>query len=542
MRVPVACVLLATFALVQSPAPDLVVANARVFTGSASQPWAEAISVKGDRIAAVGTTAEIAKTAGSATKTIDAGGRLLIPGINDAHTHIGVRPPGTVLEGPPAIEKDPTLAEVLTRLRAAAATAPPGGWIYGEIGGTVLGDPRVTRATLDRLSGDRPVLLRAWTGHGTIANTAALRALGIKLGLKDDEPNPPGGTFVRTADGSKLTGLAHEYADYLIGRRLAALAPKTEQLRAFTAYARDAAGYGITSSQIMMTTFPIEVAAGLLGSAEIPIRLRLIDFPMIAMAAWHAPAEQPKRNSLITISGVKWILDGTPVERMMFLRGPYADLPQWRGHLNFSEADLRGFFERALAAKVQPMLHAVGDAAVGAVLDGLEATGGERWKPLRPRLEHGDMLQSADFARAARMGVTLVQNPSHFTIGDIVQARLGAERAQRMFQVKAAVAAGVPFALGSDGPMNPFLNIMFAATNAANPSQALTVQQALTAYTAGSAAAELAESEKGTLKPGMLADFALLSQDIFKVARPELPKTVSVLTVVNGRVVHSRLE
>jgi hypothetical protein len=152
------------------------------------------------------------------------------------------------------------------------------------------------------------------------------------------------------------------------------------------------------------------------------------------------------------------------------------------------------------------------------------------------------MLQSADFARAARMGVTLVQNPSHFTIGEIVQARVGAERAQRMFQVKAAVAAGVPFALGSDGPMNPFLNIMFAATNAANPSQALTVQQALTAYTAGSAAAELAESEKGTLKPGMLADFALLSQDIFKVARPELPKTVSVLTVVNGRVVHSRLE
>ena len=542
MRVPVACVLLATFTLVQSPAPDLVVANARVFTGSASQPWAEAISVKGDRIAAVGTTAEIAKTAGSATKTIDAGGRLLIPGINDAHTHIGVRPAGTVLEGPPAIEKDPTLAEVLTRLRDAAAKAPPGGWIYGEIGGTVLGDPRVTRATLDRLSGDRPVLLRAWTGHGTIANTAALRALGIKLGLKDDEPNPPGGTFVRTADGSKLTGLAHEYADYLIGRRLAALAPKTEQLRAFTAYARDAVGYGITSSQIMMTTFPIEVAAGLLGSAEIPIRLRLIDFPMIAMAAWHAPAEQPKRNSLITISGVKWILDGTPVERMMFLRGSYADLPQWRGHLNFSEADLRGFFERALAAKVQPMLHAVGDAAVGAVLDGLEATGGERWKPLRPRLEHGDMLQSADFARAARMGVTLVQNPSHFTIGEIVQARVGAERAQRMFQVKAAVAAGVPFALGSDGPMNPFLNIMFAATNAANPSQALTVQQALTAYTAGSAAAELAESEKGTLKPGMLADFALLSQDIFKVARPELPKTVSVLTVVNGRVVHSRLE
>src|SRR4029078_7481586 len=111
MRVPVACVLLATFALVQSAAPDLVVANARVFTGSASQPWAEAVSVKGDPIAAGGTTAEIAKTAGSATKTIDAGGRLLIPGINDAHTHIGVRPPGTVVEGAPELETDSTRAD-----------------------------------------------------------------------------------------------------------------------------------------------------------------------------------------------------------------------------------------------------------------------------------------------------------------------------------------------------------------------------------------------------------------------------------------------
>jgi predicted amidohydrolase YtcJ len=263
---------------------------------------------------------------------------------------------------------------------------------------------------------------------------------------------------------------------------------------------------------------------------------------MSAMPAWRAPAAEAKRTSSVTVSGVKWILDGTPVERMMFLRAPYADLPQWRGRLNFTEGDLRGFLQRAQAAQVQPIFHAVGDAAIAAVLDGLEATGGERWKPLRPRIEHGDMLQSADFARAARMGVTIVQNPSHFTISQIMPARLGPERAQRVSQVKAIVSAGVPFALGSDGPMNPFLNIMFATVNAVNPSQALTVQQALTAYTAGSAAAELAEAEKGTLKPGMLADVALLSQDIFKAARQDLPKTTSVLTIVNGRIVHSRLD
>jgi hypothetical protein len=136
------------------------------------------------------------------------------------------------------------------------------------------------------------------------------------------------------------------------------------------------------------------------------------------------------------------------------------------------------------------------------------------------------------------MGVTIVQNPSHFMIAPQLQARLGAERVARMDVVKSAIAAGVPFAIGSDGPLNPFLNIMFATINAANPSQALTVEQAVAAYTRGSAFAEHAEREKGTIAPGMLADVALLSQDIFKVPPPELPRTTSVLTIVNGRIVH----
>jgi predicted amidohydrolase YtcJ len=148
------------------------------------------------------------------------------------------------------------------------------------------------------------------------------------------------------------------------------------------------------------------------------------------------------------------------------------------------------------------------------------------------------MLQSADFERAVRLGVTIVQNPSHFMIPAVIHARLGAARAQQVMRVKDIVGSGVPLALGSDGPLNPFLNIMFASINANNPSQALTVEQALVAYTAGSAAAEFAEAEKGMLETGMLADFALLSQDIFRVPTSELPMTTSVLTMVNGRIVH----
>jgi predicted amidohydrolase YtcJ len=148
------------------------------------------------------------------------------------------------------------------------------------------------------------------------------------------------------------------------------------------------------------------------------------------------------------------------------------------------------------------------------------------------------MLQAADFARAVRMGVTIVQNPSHLMIAPLLQQRFGPERMARTDQIKAAIAAGVPFAIGSDGPINPFLNIMFAAMNPANPSQALTVEQAVTAYTRGSAAAELSERQKGTIAPGMLADVALLSQNIFTVPISDLPRTTSVLTIVNGRIVH----
>jgi predicted amidohydrolase YtcJ len=258
------------------------------------------------------------------------------------------------------------------------------------------------------------------------------------------------------------------------------------------------------------------------------------------MSAWQPRTRPAPTSPLATISGTKWIVDGTPIERLMVLRAPYADMPGTKGRLNFSADEMRQFLRRALDAREQPLFHAVGDGAIAAVLDALEATGGERWKPLRPRIEHGDMLGSADLARAARLGVVVVQNPAHFMIADTFRQRVG-DRIQQSTRVKDIAASGVTFALGSDGPLNPFLNMMFATINAVNPPQALTVEQALVAYTAGSAAAEHAEDRKGRLQPGMLADLAVLSQDIFKVPAPELPKTSSVLTIVDGRIVVDRI-
>ncbi|HVD90973.1 MAG TPA: amidohydrolase [Vicinamibacterales bacterium] len=515
--------------------PDIVILNARVYTGDAAHPWAEAISIRANRIDAVGTTAEVKAASANAARTIDAGGRLLIPGFNDAHAHPGAMPDATILEGPPAVEHDPPLDEMIARIKVAMEKTPSGRWIVGEIGSAVLEDPRATRETLDPLTTDRPLMLHAWTGHGTIFNTPALRALRVS----DTEADPPGGLFGRLADGRTLSGLAHEYADYDLRRRLTMIPDQAAQVKAFEAFATEAASFGITSVQAMMTAYPAAEAAPWIESAHLPVRMRLIDFPISAMKEWTEPASRRVRmtSPIVTISGTKWILDGTPIERLALLRAPYADAPKTSGRLNFTGVDLREFLHRAFDAREQPMLHAVGDGAIALVLDAIEDTGDARWTALRPRIEHADMLQAADFARAARMGVTIVQNPSHFMIAPILQQRWGAARVARADQVKGAIAAGVPFAIGSDGPINPFLNIMFATMNPANPSQALTVEQAVAAYTRGSAAAELAERQKGTIARGMLADVALLSQDIFKVPIPDLPRTTSVLTIVNGRIV-----
>ena len=522
----------------QSP-PDLVVLNGRVFTGVPAQPWSEAVAIRGDRIVGVGTSSDVRAQVAAATRVVDAGGRLVIPGINDAHVHPGAAPQWTVLAGPPAMVHDPSFPEVLQRLKEAVPTTQPGGWIFGDIGAVVLEDPAATRFALDAIAPDRLVVLQAWTGHGALYNTAALR----RLGVGDEEADPPGGFFVRVPGKKTVSGIAHEYANFRLVRAIQTEPRPEAQLAAFQQGAEQAASFGITSLQAMMGAMPVSDAVRVLTPAALPVRLRLIDFPLTAMAEWQQPAAPTASAAgLITVSGTKWILDGTPIERLMFVRTPYTDRSETKGRLNFSQGDLSAFLGRAMAASEQPMLHAVGDAALDVVLTALEQTGGEQWRRLRPRVEHGDMLEPSQFERARRLGLVLVQNPSHFMIRPAVETRLGPERTARFAMVKTASAAGVPLAFGSDGPPNPFLNIMFATINANNPAEALSREQALVAYTQGSAFAEFAENEKGTIAAGKLADLAILSQDIFTVSADALPATTSVLTMVGGRVVHDTLK
>lgn len=203
--------------------------------------------------------------------------------------------------------------------------------------------------------------------------------------------------------------------------------------------------------------------------------------------------------------------------------------------LTFPSAEIEKMLRESLQDNDQLMVHVFGYNSAAAMLDAMQATGGKRvWAGRRVRFEHGDGLFPDLIPLVKEMGVVVVQNPSHLNVATIFPG-LFLEHAQPL---RSLLAAGIPVALGSDGPTNPYLNIMLASLHPNRPSEAITREQAVIAYTLTSAYAEFAEKDKGSLEPGKLADLAVLSQDIFTVPVRELPKTVSVLTMVGGKVVY----
>ena len=235
---------------------------------------------------------------------------------------------------------------------------------------------------------------------------------------------------------------------------------------------------------------------------------------------------------------MKYILDGTPVERLALMRRPYAGRPGWYGRLAFPVDTLRTILTEALEGDQQALLHAVGDSTIALVLGLMtELAPDSVWRARRVRLEHADMLAPDLIPLARRLGVVVVQNPSHLMLGVRFSPPYGADFVRWFQPVRSLLAAGIPLALGSDGALSPFLNLMFAVINP-HQEERLSLEQAVRAYTFGSAYAEGMEQEKGTLAPGMLADLAVLSQDIFSVPVETLPRTTSVLTLLGGKIVH----
>jgi len=319
-------------------------------------------------------------------------------------------------------------------------------------------------------------------------------------------------------------------------------ADPADAVASYRRFAAEARTYGITSVQLMVDALPIDVAAKDLVQADLPMRIRTYRFPMRegdGETMDSKPPLPPQPTPLIDTRGMKWIIDGTPVERLAFLRAPYSDKPGERGRLNFSTERIAQFVGWAYGTEDPLAVHAVGDGAIDAYVSAVEKAGrGEVWRQKRPRIEHGDLMTPDLMARVKAMGMVVVQNPIHFSLVDAFVPRLGKERMATMQPMKSLLEAGIPLAIGGDGPINPFLNIMLATTHPANPKEELTREQAVTAYTAGSAFAEFQETDKGRLVIGQLADLAILSADLFTVPVPELPNIRSEMTMLGGRIIH----
>jgi predicted amidohydrolase YtcJ len=516
-----------------APGPDTILVNGKVFTANPAQPWAEAIAIRGDRVIAVGSTTEVSALAGDGTRRIDVGGRTVIPGINDAHVHVG---PSTLAHSIPG-PTEPAAEQVAAALAAADREAAPGLPLAGQIGGRVWDDPSIDRKWLDARVPARAVTLRAYTGHGWILNSRALADAGIDESIGD----PDGGRFGRDASGT-LNGRVEENAMILIDRRLTAKIEKAGRPEFYRRFATEAVQFGITSVHLMANALPHAETVDAVVAAATPLRWRILRWPLKEAGSEtqdskaHLP---PQPTPRIDARGMKWMLDGTPVERLAAVRQGYADRPAETGRLNFSAERIATFVGWAYGSEDPLAVHAVGDRAIETYLAALERAGRpETWRAKRPRLEHGDMLMPDLIPRAKALGVVVVQNPAHLMLAEDIAARLGPERTQVMQPMKSLIDAGIPLALGSDGPLNPFLNILFATTHAVNPSEALSREQAVTAYTYGAAFAEFAERDKGRLAAGAFADLAVLSADLFSVAPPELPRIVSLLTLIGGQPAH----
>jgi predicted amidohydrolase YtcJ len=521
----------------QEPSPDLILYNGKIFTSNAAHPYVQALAIGGERILATGDSTRIIALAGQKTTRFNLGGRTVIPGINDAHNHLGIGPANeTDLEFKGF---DPSWEEVKAKIGAAVAKTPKGTFIRGEIGVSIFHDVSVNRETLDKLAPEHPVILTSITGHAIIANSAALNATGIR----EDQPDPLGGRFERLPDG-KLSGVLREYAAFLMRRNLANLAGEDTAIAQLRETLVQAAKFGITTIQDMSNAMAPERSIRLLQRVPASIRVRVIRMPMTTPAGrdvhegWPTPATN---NPLLRVSGTKWMLDGTPLEGTFLPRTDTTPVGEVSLHqpMTFSAQELSAMLRESLKSGDPLLLHVSGRPAPEAMLRAMEKAGGEKvWAGQRVRFEHGDGLVPDLIPAVKKMGIVVVQNATHFDAVDMVPGLGNQFSAPGIQPLGSLLAAGIPVALGSDGPTNPYLNIMYAVTHPDNPSEAITREQAVIAYTLTSAYAEFSEKEKGSLEPGKFADLAVLSQDIFTVSASDLPKTTSLLTLVGGKVVY----
>lgn len=506
---------------VSPPGPDLLLLNGHIFTADSARPYVAALAIRGNKILATGTTRALRPLATARTKILDLRGKTVVPGFNDAHDHLGwpVRSNNNFSAefSVPGLPKR-AVQDSLVRLVKQAA---PGAWLSGTIGLAVFRDRTARRPYLDSLAPHHPVVLQVAWGHGMVVNSAALRALGVA----DTAADPLGGWYERVPATRRLTGAMDEYAQYPFWQALAAANPRA-LVAGLRAHAQEEVRYGITTVQHLNSTLPTAAARRAFAEAALPVRTRVIAMPGTTARGrsrrdWGLSS--PVAGALTYFSGIKYVVDGTSIEQDELHTKPYPGRPGWYGRLDFPLDTLRRILQEALAGDRQLLLHVTGDSSTAVVLNLMKSLApADAWRRRRVRIEHGTGIRPATARDVQALGVVVVHTPQYGRRGPLQTWR----------------ALGIPLAIGPDGDINPFLAIQRVTTQQVPAGENLSREQAVRAYTQGGAYAEFAETTKGTLRPGMLADLAVLSGDVFSVPAAQLPALRSVLTVVNGKIVY----
>jgi len=540
-----------------STAAEMVLVNGRIFLADSASTVVQALAVRDGRVLAAGRDEEVRRLVGSGTEVVDLQGRLVTPGFNDAHIHFGAGGLGLLNV---SLLGATSLAEIERRVAAAAAQAQPGEWILGRgwdqtrLPSSELGPGGwPTREVLDRAAPSNPVLLTRVDGHTSWANTAALRIAGIDRGT----PNPSGGEVVRDAQG-EATGILKESAEGLVARHVPA--PTLAQTRRGILAALElAARTGVTSVQTDASQLDVQVYQELAAADSLtvrvygwfPLEMRVIQALRARGVAAHTGDEW------VRLGMVKGYTDGTLGSRTAYMLEPFSDDHSTHGLPQYGEAQLDSLITAADAAGLQVILHAIGDAANRQALDAFErAAAANGPRPRRHRIEHAQVLDRADIPRFRQLGVIASMQPTHAT-SDMrwAETRIGAERAQEgAYAWRSLLDAGAVVVFGTDfpvEPMPPVEGIYSAVTRQSReepgvppggwlPEQRLTREEAIRLYTATAAYGEWEEARKGTLRPGMLADFVVWDRDLLTISEAEILQAAPVLTVVGGRAVYRR--
>ena len=529
-------------------APTLAVVNARIWTGDARRPWADAIAVRDDRISAVGTSADIRKRSTSATHIIDAREMMVVPGFIDSHIHFLA---GGFGLSSVQLRDARTRHDFVSRIESFAASAPPGTWITnGDWDHERWGGELPTRDWIDDVTPNNPVWVNRLDGHMALANSAALHAAGITASTSD----VAGGTIVRDEHGEP-TGVLKDNAMSLVARAVADPGREQED-RALDAAMRYVASQGVTSVVHMGTWDDLAV----FERAHEAGRLRTRIYAAVPLATWARLRDTirdrggDRGDSWLAIGGLKGFVDGSLGSHTAAMLEPFTDAPGDRGLFVNTPEDLYDWISNADAAGLHVIVHAIGDLAIRTQLGIYERVGRENGpRDRRFRIEHAQHVAPPDFPRFAELDVIASMQPYHaIDDGRWAERVIGPERAKGTYAFRSLLDAGARVAFGSDwfvAPPTPIDGIYAAVTrrtlDGANPGgwhpeQRIGVEEALGAYTAEGAFASFTEHDRGMLARGMLADFAVLDRDLTRVAPEHLSDAKVVLTVAGGSIVFER--